>query len=51
MSFEENNDDCRNTDQRSISSKVKCMEDKQILKCATPSVIRKGLCMVREKGN
>ena len=50
MSFEENNDDCPNTDQKSIPSKVKCREDKQILKCATPSVIRKGLCMVRDKG-
>ena len=51
MSFEENNDDCPKTDQKSISIKVKCREDKQILKSATPSVIRKGLCMVRDKGN
>ena len=51
MSFEENNDDCPNKDQKSIPCKVKCREDKQILKCASPSVIRKGLCMVRDEGN
>ena len=51
MNFEENNYECPNTAQKSITSKVKCREDKQILKCATPSVIRKGLCMVRDKGN
>ena len=51
MSFEENIDDSPNTDKKSIPSKVKYREDKQILKCATPSVIRKGLCMVQDQGN
>ena len=49
MSFEEN--DCTHTDKKTIPSKVKCREEKQILKCATPSIIRKGLCMVQDKGN
>ena len=51
MNFEEDIDDCPNTDKKLIPSKVKRREDKQILKCATPSVIRKGLCMVQDKGN
>ena len=51
MSLEEIDYECPNTDKKIIPSKRKCRDDKQILKCATPSVIRKGLCMVRDKGN
>ena len=31
--------------------KQRWSEDRHVLKCSTPSVIRKGLCMVRDKGN
>ena len=51
MSLEENGYECPNTDKDSLPSRGKCRDDRPILKCATPSVIRKGLCMVRDKGN
>ena len=51
MSLEENGYECPNTDKDSFPSRGKCRDDRPILKCATPSVIRKGLCMVRDKGN
>ena len=51
MSFKEEDYESKNKDNISLSNQVKLCEGKQTLKCATPSVIRKGLCMVRNKGN
>ena len=51
MSFDKQDFEYDNTDNISIPSKLKRAEGKPALKCATPSVIRKGLCMLRDKGN
>ena len=51
MSFDKQDFEYDNTDNISIPSKSKRAEGKPALKCATPSVIRKGLCMLRDKGN
>ena len=51
MSIDKQNYDYENLDNVSIPSKSKRIEGKPALKCATPSVITKGLCMLRDKGN
>ena len=51
MSFNEEDNESKDKDNISLSNQVRPCEGKQTLKCATPSVIRKGLCMVRNKGN
>ena len=50
MSSDDRSNDSQNWDNLS-SNKQRWSEDKTVLKCSTPSVIRKGLCMVRDKGN
>ena len=51
MNFKEEYYECQNEDDLSVQRQLKLGEGKPTLKCATPSVIRKGLCMVRDKGN
>ena len=51
MNFNEEYYECQNEDDLSVQRQLKPGEGKPTLKCATPSVIRKGLCMVRDKGN
>ena len=51
MNFNEEYYECQNEDDLSVQRQLKLGEGKPTLKCATPSVIRKGLCMVRDKGN
>ena len=51
MNFNEEEYDSQNEDNLSVQKQLKLGEGKPTLKCATPSVIRKGLCMVRDKGN
>ena len=51
MSFDKQDFEYDNTYNASIPSISKRAEGKPALKCATPSVIRKGLCMLRDKGN
>ena len=51
MNFNEEYYECQNEDNLSVQRQLKLGEGKAPLKCATPSVIRKGLCMVRDKGN
>ena len=51
MNFNEEDYESQNEDNLSVQRQLKIGEVKPTLKCATPSVIRKGLCMVRDKGN
>ena len=51
MNFNEEDYESQNEDNLSVQKQLKLGEGKPTLKCATPSVIRKGLCMVRDKGN
>ena len=51
MNFNEEYYECQNEDDLSVQRQLTLGEGKPTLKCATPSVIRKGLCMVRDKGN
>ena len=51
MNVNEEYYECQNEDNLSVQRQLKLGEGKTTLKCATPSVIRKGLCMVRDKGN
>ena len=51
MNYNEEYYECQNEDNLSVQRQLKIGEVKPTLKCATPSVIRKGLCMVRDKGN
>ena len=51
MNLHEEYYECQNEDDLSVQRQLKLGEGKPTLKCATPSVIRKGLCMVRDKGN
>ena len=51
MNFNEEEYDSQNEDNLSVQKQLKLGEGKPTLKCATPSVIRKALCMVRDKGN
>ena len=51
MSFGLYDNVSHNTDNLSTSSTSKWTEVNPTLKSATPSVIRKGLCMLRDKGN
>ena len=51
MNYNEEYYECQNEDNLSVQRQLKLGEGKPPLKCATPSVIRKGLCMVRDKGN
>ena len=50
MSMDKQNYEYEHLDNVSIPSKSKRVGGKPALKCATPSVIRKGLCMLRDKG-
>ena len=51
MNFDDEDYESQNKDNLSVQKQLKLGEGKPTLKCATPSVIRKGLCMVRDKGN
>ena len=51
MSYSVKDETSQDGDNMSNSSKSKWTEVKPTLKCATPSVIRRGLCMLRDKGN
>ena len=50
MSSDDKSYDSQNQDNVSMKQE-RWSEDKPVLKCSTPSVIRKGLCMVRDQGN
>ena len=50
MSSDDKSYDSQNQDNVS-TKKQRWSEDKPVLKSSTPSVIRKGLCMVRDQGN